>query len=313
LDKDEETEAGAEELFRVMKEATEGQNGDRVVEVYTLVPPWFEVVPIRSKFPSYSSETKELLKSFTGQKATTKDNDHLGKWKINTIEGVCTELKSMDSDYRRKQSLLESENEFFFKSNEKVASYFYRCWKADKYVFSTMANANTSSSNNTSGNTDRQHSMEAVENMLKEVLRCKEKTGGNDNTEQEENEETSDNGNEIELSRQDPVVSFDLDGEILPILRSTVLRVIPRSQLAVRVSGRWTSDEKDEEENLVISTSCCGIDAFKDILASLQLHSSEKKNSDNTLEIFVSNYISDSLMQETLDYLLIEPVSIKKI
>jgi hypothetical protein len=42
----------------------------------------------------------------------------------------------------------------------------------------------------------------------------------------------------VDIDCLDPIVYFNVEGEIIPILRSTILRVIPDSQLAVRVSGR---------------------------------------------------------------------------
>jgi hypothetical protein len=52
-----------------------------------------------------------------------------------------------------------------------------------------------------------------------------------------------------------PIVSFNIDGKILSILRSTILRVIPDSQIAIKVSGRWIgqSGEVDDEGNYYLS------------------------------------------------------------
>jgi hypothetical protein len=101
-----------------------------------------------------------------------------------------------------------------------------------------------------------------------------------------------------------PLVYFNVEGEIVPILRSTILRVIPQSQLAVRVSGRWQDQPSDIDEhgNLIVR---CPKEAFKHILASLQVHNPTRKE-DFPLEIFVNEY-SKNTIEDTLDFLQITP------
>jgi hypothetical protein len=105
----------------------------------------------------------------------------------------------------------------------------------------------------------------------------------------------------------DPIVYFNVEGEIIPILRSTILRVIPDSQLAVRVSGRWEGNQKDrdEEGNLIVN---CHKESFKNILSSLQINPWKK----DPLEIYV-NELSGDMIEETLDYLMIKPDCIRLI
>jgi hypothetical protein len=105
----------------------------------------------------------------------------------------------------------------------------------------------------------------------------------------------------------DLIVYFNVEGEIIPILRSTILRVIPDSQLAVRVSGRWEENQKDrdEEGNLIVN---CHKESFKNILSSLQINPWKK----DPLEIYV-NELSGDMIEETLDYLMIKPDSIRLI
>jgi hypothetical protein len=85
------------------------------------------------------------------------------------------------------------------------------------------------------------------------------------------------------------------------------VRVIPDSQLAVRVSGRWEENQKDrdEEGNLIVN---CHKESFKNILSSLQINPWKK----DPLEIYV-NELSRDMIEETLDYLMIKPDSIKLI
>jgi hypothetical protein len=101
-----------------------------------------------------------------------------------------------------------------------------------------------------------------------------------------------------------PIVSFNVEEEIFTILRSTILRVIPKSQLAVRVSGRWEEQAEkgdiDEVGNLVVN---CHKESFRQIIAALQVYSAGK------LRIFVTALCRD-FIEETLDCLLIAPCSL---
>jgi hypothetical protein len=100
----------------------------------------------------------------------------------------------------------------------------------------------------------------------------------------------------------DPIVYFNVGGEMLSILRSTILRLIPNSQLAVRVSGRWEEQKEkgdiDEEGNLIMN---CHKESFKQILAALQVFNPVVK-----LRILVTE-LSRDFIEETLNYLLITP------
>ena len=50
----------------------------------------------------------------------------------------------------------------------------------------------------------------------------------------------------------DEVISFNLGGTIIAVLRSTLLRQAPDSTLTTRYLGRWTqqTDELDEDGNI---------------------------------------------------------------
>jgi hypothetical protein len=102
----------------------------------------------------------------------------------------------------------------------------------------------------------------------------------------------------------DPIVYFNVEGEIIPIPRSTILRVIPESQLAIRVSGRWVEQpgDLDEEGNLKVHYHN---ESFENILSSLQIH-----QDGSPLEIFATALNRDAI-EKTLDYLLIKPGFIK--
>jgi hypothetical protein len=99
----------------------------------------------------------------------------------------------------------------------------------------------------------------------------------------------------------DPIVYFNVEGEVIPILRSTIQRVIPDSQLAVRVSGRWKEQERDRDEdgNLIVD---CHKGAFEQILSALQINPLRE----NPLEVIV-NMLSRNAIEQTLNYFMINP------
>jgi hypothetical protein len=112
-----------------------------------------------------------------------------------------------------------------------------------------------------------------------------------------------------------PIIYFNLDDEIFPILRSTIAQFIPESQLAIRISGRWKEKEQSEhvdtEGNLIISTDAVHPYAFKDILSSLRL--AKLLQADNQpLTIFLRGN-SGYFIDEALDYLGVLPAFLSKI
>jgi hypothetical protein len=140
---------------------------------------------------------------------------------------------------------------------------------------------------------------------LKLVIKTKTAIEGHQRTEVNKKRKRTDE--ELFL---DPIVYFNVEGEIFPILRSTILNVIPESQLAVRVSGRWKEQETDvdEEGNLIVN---CHKEAFKHILSSIQVQNCfHDQKTAPPFEIFV-NAVSRDAIEETLDFLLIKPASIR--
>jgi hypothetical protein len=140
-----------------------------------------------------------------------------------------------------------------------------------------------------------------LEAILQNIMEQTMKAGlGNDAPEVKKKKRKIDDDNVI----PNPLVYFQVEGEVVPILRSTIMRVIPDSQLAIRVSGRWQDQpsDVDEDGNLIVR---CPKDAFKHILASLQVHNPTREE-DYPLEIFVNEY-SKHAIEETLDFLQITP------
>jgi hypothetical protein len=81
-------------------------------------------------------------------------------------------------------------------------------------------------------------------------------------------EATPPSENRVIASNPSPLFLF----QVQVFIRSTILRVIPKSQLAVRVSGRWeeqpSKGDIDEEGNLIVN---CHKESFKQILSALQI------------------------------------------
>jgi hypothetical protein len=137
------------------------------------------------------------------------------------------------------------------------------------------------------------------ESVLQDIFQQTKKAGlGKDDSEVKKKKRKIDDDNEI----PNPLVCFNVEGEVVPILRSTILRVIPHSQLAIRVSGRWEDQPSDIDEhgNLIVR---CPKEAFKHILASIQVHNPTQEDT-SPLEIFVNEYTA---IEKTLDFLQITP------
>jgi hypothetical protein len=144
------------------------------------------------------------------------------------------------------------------------------------------------------------------EGILIHVIEQQKKTtfGKDDSKDKKNKRKRVDHNLSAEDMVPSPLVYFNVEGKIVPILRSTILRVIPQSQLAIRVSGRWEDQTSDIDEhgNLIVR---CPKEAFKHILASLQVHNPTREK-DFPLEIFVNEY-SKHTIEETLDFLQITP------
>jgi hypothetical protein len=107
---------------------------------------------------------------------------------------------------------------------------------------------------------------------------------------------------DIILSSSFNLAYFNVEGEIFNILRSTILRVIPNSQLALRVCGRWKEQAEngdiDEEGNLIVN---CHKESFRQIISALQMTCFGEN-----FNVLV-NPLCRNFIEETLNYLLITP------
>jgi hypothetical protein len=162
-----------------------------------------------------------------------------------------------------------------------MVTYFHYCWKAD-------INHQTSKRDILKAIVNSQHDLEERQINIEQMKR-------------KQNHPLDENNSRNSLL--DPIVYFNVKGEIFTILRSTILRVIPNSQLAVRVSGRWTEQPSkgdiDEEGNLIVN---CHKESFKQILSALQIC----RFDDDLLIIYVNPNCKDYI-EETLDYFQIFP------
>jgi hypothetical protein len=197
----------------------------------------------------------------------------LGEWYSagNQIE---QQICSIETQLKKESQRFEEEVDF-------MAAYFHSCWKIKK----------PDDANN--------------EDLLKEVVSCRDAFGEQQTNIKKKKRKLCNDLEEhnSQNSLLDPIVYFSVEGEILTILRSTILRVIPNSQLAVRVSGRWTEQPSkgdiDEEGNLIVN---CHKESFKQILSALQICLSAA----DLLIVYVNPLCKDNI-EETLDYLQIVP------
>jgi hypothetical protein len=69
-----------------------------------------------------------------------------------------------------------------------------------------------------------------------------------------------------------PIITFNVEGKKISILRSTILHLIPDSVLGIKVSGRWTIQPKemDNQGNLIVNN--CSKKAFDQIITAFQFH-----------------------------------------
>jgi hypothetical protein len=220
------------------------------------------------------SSPENCDESVCSEKESEEDNDTVEIGKI--IERVHGKMGKTSLYYKRKKALYMKRISLLQEEKQFLAEYFSQTWM--KEVPSKTAR---------------------YREMLMDVIHCK----SNDGTVEVTEANTSSRGRKRKrkADQTDPIVYFNVEGEVIPILRSTIQRVIPDSQLAVRVSGRWEDQEKDRDEdgNLIVD---CHKEAFEQILSALQINSLKE----NTLEVIV-NKLSRNAIEETLNYLLIRP------
>jgi hypothetical protein len=67
-----------------------------------------------------------------------------------------------------------------------------------------------------------------------------------------------------------PIISFDVEGKIISILRSTLFRVAPESLLTVKISGRWIIQPSEmDEHGTEMDVSHCSKRLFDEIITCL--------------------------------------------
>ncbi len=107
-----------------------------------------------------------------------------------------------------------------------------------------------------------------------------------------------------ERRRIDPLAYFNVEGNLFVTRKSTILEVFPESQLAVRVSGRWTEQEHDidEDGNIYYDTSP---EAFKSVIRYVR----ERKLLGSSAVMEVKKDIEKEV-KELLEYLMIDASTI---
>eukprot|EP01031_Cornospumella_fuschlensis_P026503 gene26503-32027_t len=97
----------------------------------------------------------------------------------------------------------------------------------------------------------------------------------------------------------DPIVYLNVGGMKLTVLRSSILRCFPESQLAVRISGRWHEqpEDVDEEGNAFYNLPK---KPFKALISYIRAYALNSK----LAKLFIEEEHVDAL-KETLNYLMI--------
>jgi hypothetical protein len=209
----------------------------------------------------------EIAESFTFPGKSLPKTEEKAK---GCMEKLLTTLKEHHERFKEERLKLEADLKFLEEERPFMEGYFYKTWNfhSDK--------------------------MDAVPNFLMAVL--DRKRAFNDDLRNKKRKLTED------PDPLDSIVYFNVEGETFSILRWKVLNLIPNSQLAVRVSGRWEEQAEkgdiDEEGNMIVR---CHKESFRQILAALQVYTSGSK-----LRVLVTA-LSQDFIEETLDYLLIVP------
>jgi hypothetical protein len=201
---------------------------------------------------------------------------------LEKIEELYSLLKQAEKEIRIIDDQLKNHNQRFQEEVNFLSKYFHSCWKVENEIGEAKN-----------------------DELLKEVISCRDILDERRTNITEKKRQASDAmGVSTAEDSLDPIVYFNVEGEIFTILRSTILKVIPKSQLAVRVSGRWeeqpSKGDIDEERNLIVN---CHKESFKQILSALQICAS---SADNLFVVYV-NLICKDYIEETLDYLQIVP------
>jgi hypothetical protein len=97
-----------------------------------------------------------------------------------------------------------------------------------------------------------QNNLKGSENIGKRIMELLEQVIQKESPRMEKNQVLQNGENNNNVSSSDPIVYFNVEGEIIPILKSTIIRVVPKSQLAARVSGQTSLGDVDEEGNLIV-------------------------------------------------------------
>jgi hypothetical protein len=172
-------------------------------------------------------------------------------------------LTKAKEHYLTLEATVEQETKNQEKEIRFLANYFYLQW-FDRYLIDMD---------------ERLQSLETIQELLREITVKK-----------------------TQRSTTSPIVCFRVETQDISILRSTLMRVIPDSQLTIKISGRWTMSEEeiDEEGNFIISD--CPREVFDQIITSIQIN----YFNEFCHVLYLNAATKDSNIVEILDYFLIQ-------
>jgi hypothetical protein len=204
--------------------------------------------------------------------SSSRNFDDIGDGNAAILCNMMKAYKRKLDDRRKNQ--LQNQMQKLHQEIQFMTSYFQNCWSIDQMC---------------DGDSDVDNCFEILRTIIKRKKSLSESSS-------EESEETTVNilvpDEGTDRNTLDPIVYFNVEGEVISILRSTILKVIPD-----RV---WEEIEKDldEEGNVIIN---CHKESFKQIVASLQFSLYSSK-----LKIFV-NVLCRRFIEKSLAFLKIIP------
>jgi hypothetical protein len=261
-------------------------NGTVLEILFSDLDPIYQLLEIYEYQPNYDT-AKIQRRSLAVPCEETEENSvkQLENSILSKSEDVFHVLRKYENKWLQEKYSLEKELINLRTEIQFIADYFHRAWFT-KCISDTE---------------NPEHSIDILEIIVQRKNVRQSDSKKNRNKRKRTEEQTISKPEPI-----DPIVYFNVEGEIFPILRSTILRVIPDSQLAVRVSGRWKEQAEkgdiDEEGNLIVD---CHSESFRQILAGLQA----VRMGTEILNVFVTALCSNSI-EETLRYLQITPNSL---
>jgi hypothetical protein len=193
---------------------------------------------------------------------------------------------------------MDGENKLFLEELLFMEKYIQTMWESPlnfsslKKKVKRMKKKTIHEKNKTSADSEVQNQIEETTERLIEVLSIIESYRSN-------HESITDRKEKL---KSDPIAYFNCEGEKVCILKSTIQKYIPESQLAIRLSGEWVEQDQDLDED-----GCMDVDFSKEVFRAIisAVRSMKYLAASQKPEIKISKAKVDEL-HEALNYFLID-------